>query len=561
MHRNTNGTVALLCALHVSAAGAMAQAGTATFAAPIERTLPTGYPRATAGDWNGDGAVDLAFGGTWGTTGARAGLSVVLNDGNGNFGAAASTLTEDVGDIGHGDVDGDGHLDLITVIPRARRLRAYLGDGSGSFALGSPTEFTLSTNCSRLAVADLDRDGIDDVVAADGFGAALLARGGPGASLFATITSAGPTFGGSTTAPEIVIGDANDDGTPDIIQVHLGTFYSRANDGSGGFAAPVAIAVGHTGIARLAVADFDGDGRDDIAGAAVGFSTGTPAPMVVLINAGRGSFIPQRYDAPTQWAQDIAPGDLDGDGDLDLIVAIQRVGGANLWFNDGRGCFDPLGCTGSGLAGGVVPMTISTPTAEGFAVVAADFDRDSRTDLVFGLYRGGGPEGFAHHRNITPRRGNYPGTAEDFELLSAVHGPSAAPLFSGGPLHDVKNGAAGELLTLHVHSPQGTFDYAPLLLLASPTLTATGLPAPTIPGFALDPGFLIPLANGTGSPFSGALVLPGGWRWAMPVPAGLSGVSLFFQTLALPGAAPASLGLPAPANGVFAATDAHEIRL
>ncbi len=146
----------------------------------------------------------------------------------------------------------------------------------------------------------------------------------------------------------------------------------------------------------------------------------------------------------------------------------------------------------------------------------------------------------------------YPGTNEDLELAS----PNDPVVYTAGRLFDVKQANPGDVLRLRVSSRNGGFDYSSLILGLD--LRVVGQPAPplAIPGLALDLATLIVIENGVVNPFGGgALVTPEGWNWVAPVPSA-SGLSLVFQAVALPGSA-APFTPATPANGIFAATDAH----
>jgi hypothetical protein len=112
------------------------------------------------------------------------------------------------------------------------------------------------------------------------------------------------------------------------------------------------------------VADFNGDGRPDLAG------IGAQAVAVLLAN-GVGTF-GARVEYPlASWAQDLAAGDFDRDGRLDLVVTINDPQiGLSLLTGNGDGTFAP---------------PVSFPNASGFdspAVVAVDLDGDGDLDVV-----------------------------------------------------------------------------------------------------------------------------------------------------------------------------------
>lgn len=134
----------------------------------------------------------------------------------------------------------------------------------------------------------------------------------------------------------------------------------------------------------------------------------------------------------------------------------------------------------------------------------------------------------------------YPGSGEDLELATGVNG-----MASVGPGADVKYASAGNLLVARYASPGSGFAGGLGVLLGE--LFVTGAP-PTngiFPELHLAAGFA--LLHGP------VLLSAGGANWTVTVPPAVPiGLSLMLQPLALSGSA---------RNGVFAAADAHEIRL
>ncbi len=132
----------------------------------------------------------------------------------------------------------------------------------------------------------------------------------------------------------------------------------------------------------------------------------------------------------------------------------------------------------------------------------------------------------------------YPGTGEDLLLATGI---DAAP--TSGPRRDVKAAAGGSTLVAHYSSPGGAFSgrFAALAV----DVFATGSPS-VHPGFA---GVHLAVPHVVHGPLP---LGPLPANWTFPVPSGFAGVSLMLQPIALD---------PAAANGLFAAGDAHEIRL
>ena len=115
---------------------------------------------------------------------------------------------------------------------------------------------------------------------------------------------------------------------------------------------------------HFVAADFNGDGRTDLAGSAA-------TAAAVLLNNGSGGFAARATFPVGGNMQDLAAGDFNGDGNVDLAVTInnQQIGLALLAGN-GDGTFDP-------------PVHLpNTAQADSPAIVATDLDGDARLDLV-----------------------------------------------------------------------------------------------------------------------------------------------------------------------------------
>src|SRR5262249_33278897 len=115
----------------------------------------------------------------------------------------------------------------------------------------------------------------------------------------------------------------------------------------------------------VAVGDFDGDGHADLV-AANATDRGT---VSVLRNNGDGTYQPpQRFGAGGKDPRSVAVGDLDGDSDLDLVVANLGSGTGGVLLNRGDGTFAAAGSCPAGMG----------PTS----VAVGDLDGDSDLDLV-----------------------------------------------------------------------------------------------------------------------------------------------------------------------------------
>ena len=267
-------------------------------------------------DLDGDGALDLV-------TANRNILehTVFLAVAPGQFGGGI-LLPLPVSITAPGDLDGDGTLDLAA--PTANGLEVLFGVGDGSFtAGGAPQAPGISTQ--DAIVADFDGDGVADVAACGGSGgpAVQLWLGTGGGAFTGGGTFPVGTGGGMSTFPiAIDAGDLDGDGVLDLItadQLSQPPFFFDSSlstligDGLGGFGAA------HVTTVPLFAADVELDqlNGDPFADAAVAVSQQGVAS--VYPGDGLGGFgTPDDY--PAVGAVDVLVTDVDADGVLDLLV-------------------------------------------------------------------------------------------------------------------------------------------------------------------------------------------------------------------------------------------------
>ena len=344
--------------------------GDGTFQPPIDYPIE-GIPSAiVAGDFNGDGRLDLAVS-DW------AGIQILLENGNGTFQPASTIATGIGGSLVAGDFNGDGRLDIVSPGYEADTVSILLGNGDGTF--DPAVDYTVGTSPSAIVAGDFNGDGRLDLAVADagdeqfGFGTdpggvSVLLGNGDGTFEPAIQYAAG------TGAGSIVAGDFNNDGHLDLAvadyDANLGTAVSvLMGNGDGTFQSAEQYTVG-IGPHSLVAGDFNGDGRIDLAVANILSNN-----VSILLGNGDGTFqTAQQYGVVGQGENgpgSIVAGDFNGDGRGDLAVCELSAPG------DGFGVSVLLG-NGNGTFQAQAGAAVSEPDA----IVAGDFNGDGRLDLA-----------------------------------------------------------------------------------------------------------------------------------------------------------------------------------
>jgi len=286
------------------------------------------------------------------------------------------------------DVNGDGVPDVVVATTADQGLGA--NPGFASVILGTPGSHgtfqagvhyaTTGPNPSSIAVADLTHAGAMDLVIANfGDGTASVFMhdsANPGKFLAATRVAVGG-------APnEVVIGDLNGDGKPDLALADLSNngnavivLQDPANPGH--FLAPTNLSVGNP-TAGIAIGDLNGDGKPDIVAASSDVNGNNGRISIFFQDpAHPGAFL-ARVDFPAgAQPQSVKIADVNGDGLPDLIVANLGPG------TDGTGSSgvsvllqDPAH-PGTFLA----PVTYATQ-AGAVSVAVGDLNGDHKPDIV-----------------------------------------------------------------------------------------------------------------------------------------------------------------------------------
>jgi hypothetical protein len=350
--------------------------GDGTFQSPLQYK-PTSQPYwwMTLADMNGDGQPDLVFTNT--TTRAPAQVGVMLGNADGTFQAA---VTYGTGQMPRSpvlaDLNGDGVTDLVVAnAGTSSDISVLLGNGDGTFQ--AAVNYRAAFGVKSVAVGDVNGDGKPDLVVGNFIAGNLLLYLGNGDGSFQAARPVPVTLGAGSY---VSLGDFNNDGKLDVAVIGFGISILLGN-GDGTFKASGIFGPGslNADAGPIAVADLNGDGNLDLVVAASNVDgTGpfnTKGNVSVLLGNGNGTFKPNVDYTIGAAAASIAIGDLNGDGKPDLIVS-DLATGATLT----RGVVAVLLGYGDGTFQKAVRYQVASTGAA--AVVVGDFNGDGNLDVV-----------------------------------------------------------------------------------------------------------------------------------------------------------------------------------
>jgi hypothetical protein len=330
VRHTATGAAALITSLLLSATGA---AGTAPVDASFAPgpSLPAGpTPSAVAvADFDGNGSPDLAIS----NDGYRSNLRILLNDGGGQFRTAQGSpfKVNGAGSVAAGDFNGDGKQDLAAATSDG--VAVFLGHGAGRLVQAGPPVVLPGEAESLAAPGDLNGDGKADLVAVDFEGASFKIRIllGDGTGVFTVSPQTPPvTVPGDPSdgvALHVQIADFNGDGKLDLVAAGTANVWVLLNDGVARFAlAPGAPFKVKAGIYSFVQGDFNRDGKPDLG--AQGWSKGSdwPSLMSILLNDGAGTLHLAHAAYPIGSGDRLISADFNGDGRPDLAMSASEYG-------------------------------------------------------------------------------------------------------------------------------------------------------------------------------------------------------------------------------------------
>ena len=358
--------------------------GSTSFASPVLLTTPdANYNNCSsvAGDLSGDGKPEIVS-----VSCNTNRLAVYLNNGDGSFQTGVyynnnGDQNQSVDEPTIADLNGDGKNDVVVVNSSSGDVSVFLGDGEGAIQVEPLCYDVGGFAWAAPLVADFNGDGLMDVVESDDeYNLVYLQGYGDGSFRGAPSYDLPNSFAGSAYTYSVASGDFNGDGVPDVVVGQQG------NNGSTGVVVYLAkgdgtffpgVSYGASAQLRfVAVADFNGDGKLDIA------AIDKAGLVQILLGDGDGSFsIGAEY--PTDPGnspdpQNVVTGDFNHDGKMDLAVANPNTGTVGVLLGHGDGTFASVVS---------YPVTNYTPVT----IATTDLNGDGYLDLAVTAYTDGPP--------------------------------------------------------------------------------------------------------------------------------------------------------------------------
>lgn len=283
-----------------------------------------------AADLNGDGRLDLITAGFFGPA------TLLIQESNGLFRQAANLANSyPATSLATGDIDGDGHLDILIGIGTAPGGNSatpgqnliYFNDGTAKFRQGTPLH-TEASDTQAIALGDLDADGDLDIVVANS-----IETGGTqqGKQNYIYMNDGNGDFPmrkmlgtGMDRTRSIGIGDINRDGHLDLVLANYSQLNAiHLNNGNGDFGDALLLGQVFDQSVNLHLVDIDHDRDLDM------IVANEKQSDAVYLNDGTGHFMSSAaYAEPASDVRllTLHTGDLDRDGDLDLLADSQSLG-------------------------------------------------------------------------------------------------------------------------------------------------------------------------------------------------------------------------------------------
>lgn len=295
-----------------------------SFAPGIKIAPSCGY-KFDIGDVDGDGKLDVLTPNACNET-----VSIIKNNSTPGSISFAAKIDYKVGEFPYavalGNLDEDGRPDLVVVNMWSRSLSVLQNlTAGGTISFGNKTDYALGRDCRDIKIADLDGDGKNDLAVPSQINdhISLFRNLGTGATILFAAKEDIAT--GASDPEDVVVADLDGDGKPDLAVTNNNTpgtisiFRNQSVSGSFSFPSKKDINTGPYPY-RMVCADFNGDGRPDLA-----IKDQYSSVLTLLENKcspGVMAFAP-KVDFPTSSTQreHITAGDFNNDGKPDIAVS------------------------------------------------------------------------------------------------------------------------------------------------------------------------------------------------------------------------------------------------
>jgi hypothetical protein len=291
------------------------------------------------------------------------------------------------------DLNGDGKLDVVTVLRSSNSIAVFLNTSSpGAISFGARTDFAVGNMPQEAAVGDLDGDGKQDVVvtnSAGGWGTTISVLRNITVGQTINFEMSFELFSGN--APYgVSLRDIDGDLRSDIVVANRNDAFisifrnvsTKGSLGPGSFEAKVDFPLPEGGGAYHVVpCDLDSDGKIDLALAQGGSGNTILSLLRNTSTSGHLSFDPQIVISVPKDSRDVMAGDLDGDGKCDLASC--------SWEEHSMSVMRNMSETGGMTAQPFPERTDFTAGKNPTAILLADFDLDGQPDIAAGNFNNG----------------------------------------------------------------------------------------------------------------------------------------------------------------------------